>query len=169
MPLPTSRNLTLTSASAFPSSLGNSLQDMIVGFKRPALYRWINPIRPNFESVAGTLSEDGYLMSAAETWQGMPVGLWDEGTRITAFAVKHLGTGGAWTATYLLRMNTGNGTPVTIATLSFVNPPATWATYAVTLGTPQVLPAGAGLYLSQSAGSPVGNKLGLIGIQSDRL
>lgn len=170
MTLPTARNYTQNTAAPIQSTLLNALQDCVVGMKRPSAWRWINPATPNVLSAAGTntMQEDGLTFGNAGTFTGMPLGIWNEGDRITAFAVRHLGTGVAWTAAYLLRMNIG-GTLTTLGTLSIVTPPAAWATYTLTLGSPQTLPVNASLYLSQTTGAIVSNRLGLVGVQSDRL
>lgn len=168
MTLPTSRNYTQNPAAPIQSSLLNALQDCVVGMKRPSGWRWITPSTPNVPGTV-TMQEDNLLYANASTFSGMQLGHWLEGDRITAFAVRHLGTGVAWTAMYVLKMNKGDGATTTLGTLSIVNPAAAWATFTLTLGAAQVLPANASLLLSETTGAIVSNRLGLVGIQSDRL
>lgn len=170
MTLPTSRNYTQTAAAPIQSSLINGLQDQIVGMKRPAGWRWVqtNAVPP---IVGGSWASnvDGIICTAASTFDGLGLGWWEEGTRIIGLGVMYLGTGVAVTPAFVLKMNTGNGAPATLGTLTFVNPPAAWGLYTLTLGVPQVLPVHASLYLAETASLPVSQKLGLVGIQSDRL
>ncbi|HEY6037008.1 MAG TPA: hypothetical protein VIV58_22165 [Kofleriaceae bacterium] len=131
-------------------------------------WRWTSPSTPNILSVAGTntMNADNLNFGSAGKFSGMQLGPWNEGDKITGFGVRHLGTGAAWTASYVLQMNVG-GTITALGTLSIVNPPASWAKYTVT-GLSQILPANASLYLDQTAGAQAGNQLGLVGVQYER-
>ena len=168
MALPSSRNTTYTTASQVKSADLNSVQDCIVGIKRPSAYRWITPSRANVDA-GNTYQADGLSYAAAGTFAGMVMPDVMEGDRVTAFAVRHLGTATGWTAVYTLNLNKGDGSPTVLGSLSIVNPAASWATYALTLGTPHVMLPGESLYLSETAGAPVANKLGNAGYASDRL
>lgn len=168
MGLPSSRNTTYSPATPIKSADLNLIQDCLVGAKRSSAWRWMSPCTPNVINT-NTMNLDGVMFAAAGHFEGMSLGMWQEGDRITGMAVRHIGTGVSCTPVYTLNANLGNGAPVVIGTLTFVNPGATWNTYTYTLATPYVLPAAVSLFLSETASLPVSNKLGLVGIQSDRL
>ncbi len=170
MTLPTSRNTTLSAASPFPSSLANALQDMVVGFKRPSITRWIQPTPANIPNQAGTSTLAANSIVGGSAWQfrGMNVGHVFEGDRITGIALRLLGTGGAQSLTFLL--NYGSGAALTsLGTLTVATPPASWATYSLAFATPHVMAVGESLSLDLTSGTLVGTTLGPIGIVSDRL
>lgn len=174
MALPSSRDISLNPGDPVPSTLLNKLQDLFIGVKRNTGWRWITPVKPNVDS-GNTMNADGLSFAAAGTFSGMPLGWWEEGSRITGFAVKHLGTAPANTVTYTLNLNKGDGAPTVLGTLTIVNPAVAWVQYTLTFDglsgrpSPFTMPAGSSLYLSETTAQQVANKLGLVGVQTDKL
>lgn len=167
--LPTSRNMTFSDGTPVDPTTLNDLMDCVIGMKRPSSTRWFCPSTPNVLGSGNSMAADHLVFGASNAFQGMPLGGSFESDRITGFAVRLEGAGGTYTIALGLYLNEGSASPTLIGTLTIVNPPASWATYSVTLSSPITIAPGQSLFLSQTALGGIASSLGPVGITSDRL
>lgn len=116
MTLPTSRDVTLNPADPFPSTLGNKLQDCIIGMKHPEIETEIPTA--DWIARAGTLTyNDGEIVAAGGYTLIAPIRL-PVGDRLTTLSFLYvLGASGSVTYSLKRRDMTVGGAPPAAATL----------------------------------------------------
>lgn len=146
--------------------------DAIIGDKKASATEAICVSAPNVIAGTVTMAESELTFGSGGTAHGIALGRFTDGDRITAFSVMLLGTGATFSPALALMLNKGDGSPVLLATLTIVNPPASWAMYTVALGTPHVMLPGESLYFNQPTATPplaAGTSIATAFVTRDRL
>lgn len=145
MALPTSREETVTSAGIVKPATINTLQDCVIGHKKPALVRTFSPHIGMITSGTFTHGSSGAITSsaAASVRFCLPV---ETGDRITGLQVEVFGDG-VVDATYELFASNSAGVVYLVAAATpDNNRPAAWGTLAPVIA-PYVMPADKALIL----------------------
>ncbi len=153
MGLPESRDVTLGTSTKFPPSLGNALQDMIIGSKRKAFPR---PFWPKLIGQVGTWTQSGvtvgggsfssYIISGAGgTNLGFVDVPFEEGDRIIGLTVCVSGNGVA-NCNFSMFYTVDMVFQSSLTNTQDLARTATWTRITIPI-TPQIIAPGGGLIL----------------------
>ena len=167
MALPTSRDITLTSASPAPSNLLNKLQDMVIGNKKPSTTRQSMPFFGSGKT--GTWNElSNYVQSTIAAGFQMPL-LMEAGDRLTAVTIAAYGDGAVDCAFSLFAITPANAVTTLVNAQQDTNRAAAWGDVSLVL-SPSTYVMGAGEALILTIGANAANyRVGPIRWTYDRL
>lgn len=167
MALPTSREETATAAANVKSNTINAIQDAIIGGKKAATKKIINPLPLKFYNSGWNVVTGGahYIEPAAGSSSFLAPDGFEVGDRITGFEVRAYGNGVA-DITYTLMLVSPSGLYTTLSTITDLNRAAAWGS-AVGVVTPAVLAAGESLLIQVDATN--GTRIGAFTLTYDRL
>lgn len=147
MALPTTRDLTLSSASAIPNALLNKLQDCVIGHKKPSLRKLLNPQAwMGMYSTPWVPGGPGLYVSSnvmGAGYIGIPI---EVGDRITNLELKVFGNG-VTDITFTVQYIDASMVLQTLGTVTDTNRTAAWATLTVPSFVPHVMAAGESLQI----------------------
>jgi hypothetical protein len=134
MPLPQSRDITATAASAVPSNTFNVIQDCIIGGKHGTKTLWLPPMSRVANDTNITFT-NGYAFAsapaAAMNYVALPM---DEGSRIVGLRARVKGTGLAGNIVVNIVRWRGDVVEAIVGTMTIVSPANAWVEQSGAIG-----------------------------------